>query len=87
MLIGMPTGMTTIKVPVVVRERVSARAAAEGLTAAAVITRLLDDAERAERFAAAKAAFATRDEAYMEEFREWDVTLMDGLRGLDDEWS
>lgn len=75
----MPAELTTIKVPRQLRERIAARARAQHATAADVLTRLLDDADRAARFAAVRAAYAGVDDDYVVETVEWDATSADGL--------
>ena len=48
--------MTTIKVPVHLRERITSNARADNLTVAAFLTRLMDDESRRRRLAAVGAA-------------------------------
>ncbi|MBA2347160.1 MAG: toxin-antitoxin system protein [Solirubrobacterales bacterium] len=74
-----PASLTTIKVPRPLRERVSGEASRRGLTAAALITDLLDDAERRERFAAVRLSYEQADDAYLEETAVWDTLSGDGL--------
>ena len=79
MLSGMPEEMTTIKVPKRLRQRISAEAARDGVTAAGLLSSLLDERDRAARFEAVRAAYARGvDEDYREETRAWDTTLADG---------
>lgn len=76
----MPAGSsTTIKVQKSLRERISRVAAAEGRTAAGLISRLLDEHERQAKFASVRSAYATIDEAYVHESAEWDGLAGDGL--------
>ena len=81
MLIGMSEQMTTIKVPKSLRQRIAREAARDGSTAAALLSRLLDDHDRQARFEAVRAAYAevTSDALYEDELRLWDVTVGDGL--------
>jgi len=67
-------GLTTIKVPVELRDRISRDAKARGVTAAALLSELLDDAERRRRMAAVGEAFATLedDDEYWDDVRAWD---------------
>lgn len=79
-LIGMlAEPMTTIKVPKHLRERVSRDAAREGLTAAGLLSRLIDEHERQQRFAAVRRAYETEDGNYVEETVAWDSLSGDGL--------
>ncbi len=79
-LFGMPpVPLTTIKVPRPLRERVSSEASRRGLTAAGLITDLLDEAERRERFAAVRCSYERVDAAYVEETAGWDALSGDGL--------
>lgn len=73
--------MTTIKVPVELRDRINQDARARGVTAAGFIERLLDGYERRERMEAFGRAFKGADAGYWDEFRLWDVTLGDGGSG------
>lgn len=71
-LTGMPS-VTTIKVPVEVRDRVAARARRDGTTAAAVISSLLDAAERAERMREVASAYeGGADDDYTAELALWE---------------
>lgn len=67
--------LTTIKVPVELRDRISRDAKERGVTAAALLNQLLDDAERARRMEAVGAAFATLkdDDEYWDDVRAWDA--------------
>jgi hypothetical protein len=78
---GMPgESMTTIKVPKPLRERLSRHAGRAGLTAAALISELLDERERQARFEAVRHAYETAaDDAYAAETQEWDSLAGDGL--------
>ncbi|WP_139228927.1 ribbon-helix-helix protein [Blastococcus tunisiensis] len=71
--------VTTIKVPRSLRERIAARAGQQGVTAAEVITELLDEADRHARFAAVREAYANTDASYREETEAWDAVTDDGL--------
>jgi hypothetical protein len=72
--------MTTIKVPKHLRERLSRNASRSGLTAAALISDLLDERERQARFDAVRHAYETSaDDAYAAETEEWDSLAGDGL--------
>ena len=71
--------MTTIKVPKQLRARLSGAAAQEGLTAAGLISALLDEHERAARLAAVHAAYARRNATYAAETAQWDTLIADGL--------
>lgn len=79
MLRGMTTAATTIKVPKDLRERIARDAAAQGLTAAALLTRLLDERDRTGRLAAVRAAYAQGDPSYAAETERWDALAGDGL--------
>lgn len=73
--------MTTIKVPKSLRQRIAREAAREGSTAAALLSRLLDDRDRQARFDAVREAYAAvaTDASYQDELRMWDVTGGDRL--------
>ncbi len=72
--------MTTIKVPKELRERISRDAARRGVTAAALISDLLDRDEREQRLAAVGEAYAAAPDAdYAEETTAWDAASADGL--------
>lgn len=79
--------MTTIKVPVSLRERIAHEAADEGVTAAAFLTGLLDRYERDRRFAEVRRAYAGRaggvDLDYDELTAAWDRAADD--LGADDD--
>ena len=84
----MSADSTTIKVSKETRDRLNEVAAAEGCTAGSMVEKLLS-----EHLWRAKVEIAGRQmrEAspevwadYMEEFRIWDSTLMDGLE--DEDW-
>ena len=81
MLVGMTSDvLTTIKVPRSLRQRIADRAREQHLTAAEVLTRLLDDADRAARFAAVRAAYdAGIDDEYAADLADWETTSADGL--------
>ncbi len=67
--------ITTIKVPVELRERISASAKARGVPAATLLTEALDELDRQQRWAAVGAAFAALgpDDDYWDEVRAWDA--------------
>jgi hypothetical protein len=69
---------TTIKVSSDLRDRINAAASDEGTTASGLIDLLLERRERDARMEAFGKAFATADESYWQEFRDWDVALDDG---------
>jgi len=71
--------VTTIKVPIELRDRLARNAAREGRTAAGLSATLLDDFDRRRRFAAVRAAYALADAAYRTEVDEWDRLSDDGL--------
>ncbi len=80
MLTGMPDA-TTIKVPHLLRERISRDASRRGITAAALISELLDSYEREQRFRAVGEAYAAATEdGYQEETAAWDAAADDGLK-------
>jgi len=72
---------TTIKVSTDLRQRINQGATACGLTAAGFIAELLEEHERAERFAAFGRAFAGADSGYQAEVELWDATSADGPVG------
>lgn len=66
--------MTTIKVSQHLRQRIAGDAAADGLTAAAFLTGLLDRYERDQRFAQVRRAYAAGGDAEYSELTEaWDL--------------
>ncbi|WP_058234736.1 ribbon-helix-helix protein [Devriesea agamarum] len=67
-------GMTTIKVPTELRDRVNRDAQEQGVTAAGLIEALLDEHERGQRMKAFGQAFRTADDDYWDEFYVWDVS-------------
>jgi predicted transcriptional regulator len=71
--------LTTIKVSKDLRERISRDAAAQGTTAAGLISSLLDEHEKRARLAAVRRAYATADDGYLAEFEQWDELAGDGL--------
>ena len=74
--------MTTIKVPVELRDRINRDAQEQGVSAAGLIEKLLDGYERRRRMEAFGRAFRGADrKAYRDEFREWDIALADGHDG------
>lgn len=71
--------MTTIKVPVELRDRINRDAKERGLPAAGLIEGLLDAYERRRRMEAFGRAFRGADTDYWDEFRAWDLALDDAL--------
>ncbi len=69
---------TTVKVSTELRDRINSEARARGTTAASFIEIILDDYLRRQRMEAFGAAIRGADEAYWDEFHQWDVTLSDG---------
>ena len=74
-------GTTTIKVPVELRDRISADAKAHGQTIAARLEQLISAAERKARFASVRDAYARLavDDDYQAETQSWDALSADGL--------
>lgn len=72
---------TTIKVPVELRDRISADAKAHGQTIAARLEQLISAAEREARFISVREAYARLavDDDYRAESRAWDALSADGL--------
>lgn len=66
-------GMTTIKVPSELRDRINHEARERGLPAAGLIENLLDAYERRRRMEAFGRAFRAADAEYWEEFAAWDL--------------
>jgi hypothetical protein len=66
---------TTIKVSTELRDRISASARSRGTTAAGLLTELLNEHERAQRFAAVKSAYArlSPEDDYWAKTRAWDA--------------
>ena len=65
-------GMTTIKVPTQLRDRINHEAQERGLSAAGLIESLLDEHERQRRMDAFGRAFRAADAEYWDEFAAWD---------------
>jgi hypothetical protein len=67
--------LTTIKVPVPLRERIADDAAGMGVTAAAFLARLVDRYKREQRLAAVGRAYQEeeKDDDYAGLTREWDA--------------
>lgn len=67
--------LTTIKVPVDLRDRISSDAKARGVTTAMLLTEVLDEWEHRQRMTAVGQAFATLTpgDEYWDEVRAWDV--------------
>ena len=74
-------GATTIKVPHELRDRINHDAGERGLSAAALLTELLDGYERSRRFEAIGRAYERlrSDDTYGQETQLWDETSADGL--------
>nr|WP_108870536.1 toxin-antitoxin system protein [Tessaracoccus timonensis] len=66
-------GMTTIKVPAQLRDRINHEARERGLPAAGLIENLLDAYERRRRMEAFGRAFRAADAEYWDEFAAWDL--------------
>lgn len=74
---------TTIKVTPQARDRINKSARAQGVTPAVLLEQLLDEHDRARRFAAVRAGYAAlpADDDLTAESAEWDATSADGLGG------
>lgn len=72
---------TTIKVTPAARDRINAHARAAGVTPAVLLNRLLDQHDRALRFAAVRAGYAALpvEDDYAAESDMWDAVNEDGL--------
>lgn len=74
---------TTIKVSKELRDRLRAEADRDSSTLGALLEDLLEERERARRFAAMREAMATTSTedmaSWMDETEEWGVTAADGL--------
>ena len=68
-----PMGMTTIKVPTQLRDRINHEARERGLSAAALVEHLLDGYERQRRMDVFGRAFRAADAEYWDEFAAWDL--------------
>jgi len=66
-------GMTTIKVPSELRDRINHEAREHGLPAAGLIENLLDAYERRRRMEAFGRAVRAADTEYWDEFAAWDL--------------
>lgn len=77
----MATDTTTIRVPTTTRDRLAAQARHRGMSIAALLEELSDQAERHSAFAAERAA--TLADAQLSEVRDedldWDATAGDGI--------
>ena len=71
--------VTTIKVSKDLRDRIASSARTSGVSAAELISRLLDDRERQARLAAVRAAYVECDAEYDAETVAWDRLAGDGL--------
>lgn len=78
---GMTSAATTIKVPRELRDRIAQHAKKAGEPAAAFLSELLDAYERANRFAAVRAAHASADGSYRVETAGWDAVAVEGIDG------
>jgi len=72
---------TTIKVTPHARDRINERARSQGVTPSRFIESLVDEYDRAQRFAAVRAGYEAlaADDDYRQETAGWDATLADGL--------
>ena len=68
--------MTTIKVPVKLRDRINAEAHQHSMTAASLIETLLDSYVRQARMEKFGKAMRSADDEYWDEFNKWDVSLV-----------
>lgn len=77
----MATDSTTIRVPVPTRDRLAAHARQRGISIAALLDELSDQAERQSAFEAERAATLADAQvpAVGEEDRDWDSTAGDGI--------
>ncbi|MGO8768970.1 type II toxin-antitoxin system antitoxin MazE7 [Mycobacterium sp.] len=77
----MSTETTTIRVPVRTRDRLAAQADERGISVAALVTELADQAERDAVFAAEReyTRTAVLNPEVIEEQRLWENTLEDGV--------
>jgi hypothetical protein len=71
------TDLTTIKVPKALRRRLAEQAEKARVTAAGMITALLDEHERRARFRAVGEAYAREDDSYLDELDEWAASTGD----------
>lgn len=79
---GTKTPQTTIKVPVILRQRIASDAADEGVTAAVFLTSLVDRYEREQRLAAVGRAYLTApDDDYTALTQEWDALSGEDVEG------
>jgi post-segregation antitoxin (ccd killing protein) len=77
----MSTKTTTIRVSVHTRDRLAAQARGRGISIAALLTDLANQADRETIFAAERGATRAEatDRTARDEDREWDVTIGDGI--------
>lgn len=70
---------TTIKVPVELRDRISAHAREQGLTIARYLADREDERDREERWHALRESIAASppDESYRRELQDWDAAMSD----------
>jgi len=67
--------MTTIKIPVELRDRINEDARAQGVSAAGLIEQLMDAHDRNRRMQSFGRAVRSADEDYWNEAREWDALV------------
>ena len=70
--------MTTIRVPITLRDIVRSEAATQGVSQAEYLARAVAAAQQADFLA--RAASQRPDQAYLDEFREWDGADLVGTR-------
>lgn len=79
---GTKTPLTTIKVPVPLRQRIAGNAADEGVTAAVFLAGLVDRYERERRLAAVGRAYQhAPDDDYASLTQEWDAISGEDIDG------
>ncbi len=73
--------VTTIKVPIGLRDRISRAAKRRGVTSAALLAEALDELEKRQRWERVREAYASlaSDDDYLDEIAAWDATVGDGL--------
>lgn len=69
--------VTTIKVPVPLRDRINDNAHKQGSTASAFIESLINEHEQRQRMEAFGRAMASVTPDYWQEFHEWDAAVSD----------
>jgi predicted transcriptional regulator len=70
---------TTLKVSRELRDRIARLAAARGVSAGELLSRLIDEQDRQARLAAVRQAYAVPDASYAAETAAWDAVAADGL--------